>query len=168
VRHTLLMTTQTRAVIHRVHDGGITGAVIGEGNLVDRNLVLVHDPLRRKLAEGTGPRRLRLAIVEGSDDGILEVRDAAATHIMPTGEPDVTLVALELLIPSRAPIEEIPEVLGATSQDAAHDMIMGYWLRMVREAASARQLQATNWPPDDDAIPCCTTCRCHCKGYSCL
>lgn len=99
------MAKHTIVAIYEIDSTGATGARVGEGSLVDSELVFVHPPLSERIADGCGPRRLRLGI-RSDFDGIPFVAVADAIDepvVIGTAEDVGPLVGLILDGTSGAP-----------------------------------------------------------------
>jgi hypothetical protein len=101
--------------IYEVDETQATGGWAGQGSLVAPNVVLVHPPLSRRIAEEKGPIRLRVGIVPGEDprtsSSFAEVIDVEGKPYVPWREDPTTdqvIVALELRTPAQSPEYEIP------------------------------------------------------------
>ncbi|PZS35189.1 MAG: hypothetical protein DLM59_03385 [Pseudonocardiales bacterium] len=144
------MKTSTLVSVHQVDAAGATGSRVGGGSLIHRQLVLIHSPLSRQLAQGeSAMTRLRLAI--GSFDGhhpVVEVIDADEILIAETPGDD-PVVAVGLPRPASSPREPLAGLTADLTRDRLIEVLSQH---MARQPTSHRERSEEEDDSDDPEL----------------
>lgn len=153
------MVRRTIVSVYDVDEAGMTGARVGVGSLVAPRGVLIHPPLSNAIADGHGPRRLRLGIHSEPDgSALVEVIDGREEpRVLGVKEGVGPLVCLELRTEAALRIDVMNGIWAVTTME---DLVE---LAVPVLASSSTDGWNEDPPPDPANNPFCMLLRwmCH-------